>query len=126
MFENLPQVSQAVIDAIGQQEIANSERLEESEKERLVEDEIIQLKLANDWIGSAVETIIYTFQHAQELLDDEDCPKDAREFWEAVAPVIRTYTLKLTLALLKCIDQSLWAKEMEVKIDVKETVNKYA
>jgi len=123
MFENLPQIPEAVIDIIGEQEITNSKRLKQSEKEILVDDELTQLKLANDWIGTAVATIIYPFQDPQELLDVEGCPKDATEFWEDIAPIVRVYILKITLALLKCIDKTLWAKEMEVKVkDVREAV----
>lgn len=116
MFENLPQLSQAVRDTIGR-ELSVYDKLGKAERASRAEARLKQLKEANHWIGSAIEGTIYPFEDVQqELKSAACCPGETNESLVATLSEARTFVLETILILLEMLDQALWAKSMEGKI----------
>lgn len=103
MYENLPQLSQAVRDTIGL-ELHEYARLEEAEKEKYAEEGLERLKAVNHFIGNAIDAIVFPLEDLRE-----DCEEEA---WRAATWSARTFILEAVLVLLGMIDQALWAESM--------------
>ncbi len=116
MYENLPQLSQAVRDTIGR-ELSVYDKLGKAERASRAEARLKQLKEANHWIGSAIEGTIYPFEDIQqELKGDECCPGETNESLVVTLSEAKIFMLETIIILLQMIDQALWAKSMEGKI----------
>jgi len=110
MFENLPQLSQAVREAITQDAHQFAE-LEPAEELSQVEAELEELRSVNLWIANAIDAIIYPFRDIEEDLADKD--EEVRQFWQSVGPGTKALIVEGVLMLLRMIDRELWVKNME-------------
>lgn len=121
MFEYLPQLSEDIVCETIVRHVSDRHRtLSREEGLQEVEHELEELRKVNEsaarGVIAAIDSVLLSLE-ATGIFTGLYQSKEVKDFWKTISPPMRIMIIEGILALLRGIDQALWAQQMGKRMD---------